>query len=255
MTLFAGFPLIVPDTFNLPIEWIDRILIGSGVDKVGTAFVAKPEWRKPESAELSLLLPDPSSTIKPPLTESLCLFSTSRHLTKAWSRVLEKTAAENGALTGFDRFGVEIARFLDIKDLPVPEGAAFELFKNQDGQTSLACEAQPQGFTFNLGDSAPQTPPPLWGAINLGAEAAYLVYINLSPKQMLTEVQKKQAFDGKTPEELGTSFLTLYPDYVPVRLLVEPAEGFRLPDSGLLIDAQSIGNKQPELLLLIRAPK
>ena len=49
-----------------------------------------------------------------------------------------------------------------------------------------------------------------------------------------------------TLEELAEGFLTRCPDYPPVRLRVEPGEGFRLPAGGVLVDGCTLDQNEPD---------
>jgi hypothetical protein len=71
---------------------------------------------------------------------------------------------------------------------------------------------------------APATGWRLWGAVNLGDETAAVVFDNLAEA---------------TP---------------PVRLLLEPGEGFRLPERAVRVTGWTLERQEPDVLLLVRCP-
>ncbi len=157
MTLQPGVALVVAPSFHLPIDWRDRIQLGAGVDRGERGFLPRSPWRSPDDRELALLVPGG----EPHLADCLCLFRLPQHLQTAWQHLLER--AEEAALPGFDDFAAAVADFLAFKELPVPEGAVFDVVVSQPGLRS------PHWST-----------PSLWGALNLGETATSLVFLNRS---------------------------------------------------------------------------
>ena len=163
---------------------------------------------------------------------------------------------------GFDAFVREAASLLALKELPVPNGARFDLVASQPGQRSIgysAGGARPEGLAFDVSPQAPWPPGPegrparLRGGINLGDEATSVVLVNLAARQVHGLLAA--GFPGLAPApthgELAERFLTHLPDYPPVRLRVEPGEGYRLPAGGVLVDACTLDMEAPAVLLLI----
>jgi hypothetical protein len=94
--------------------------------------------------------------------------------------------------------------------------------------------------------------PRLWGGINLGDEATSVVLVNLTCEQMGEELSSR--FPEQPPATIGElveRFLRASPDYPPVRLTLEPGEGYRLPEGGLVVDGSAEGKQEPDMLLLI----
>ncbi|HKI35116.1 MAG TPA: hypothetical protein VKA46_24885 [Gemmataceae bacterium] len=256
MTLQPGCPLVVAPSFHLPIDWARRLQLAPGIERVGDGFSPRLDWRAPDEREQGLLAPTGQAS-----GGCLCLFQIPRHLFSAWWRLLEQAReAAPGRLEGFDRFVADVAGFLTFKDLPVPEGAAFDLLVSKPGLRSIRRNGAASGLTFNL---AAETPypledetgrPRLWGGLNLGDEATSLLFVNLLATDLLAEVRRRQSdlFSPCTHGELAERFLTLCADYPPVRLRIEPGEGFRLPKGGLLVDGCTLDKSAPDVLLLIR---
>jgi hypothetical protein len=213
------------------VDWSQRILLGTPEHGTGNDLLACSAWRTAGEGEVDLLV-DPSPATSPGPDDSLCLFQLPRHLLDTWWRLLER-AGETGSghLEGFDAFAVEVARFLAFKEIPVPEGARFDLLVTGPGQVSVRLEGPAPDPAADAGSR-------LWGAINLGTEAASLVFLNLPPR----------ALEG----ELVSHFLTLFPDYPLVRLRIEPGEGYRLPAGGLHTAGCTLDQADPDVWLLVR---
>jgi hypothetical protein len=257
VTLRPGCLIVVAPSFQLQVDWRQRILLGSGIESDGDGFFPRPDWRQPDAAELDLLARPPLS---PPTRESLekclCLFQIPQHLYAAWWHLVEtapqprplspERRGENPArVQGFDAFVAKVAEFLAFKELHVPEGALFELLLSAPGLRSIHQNDMPPGLTVSSR---------LWGGLNLGEESTSLVFINLPPADLLAEMRRHSP-DPQSPEtasEVGHRFLTMCADYPPVRLRLESGDGFRLPVGGLVVDFSTLDGTEPAVLLLIR---
>ncbi|HMF16516.1 MAG TPA: hypothetical protein VKE98_04880 [Gemmataceae bacterium] len=253
MNLTHGYRLAVAPFFHQSIDWSSRLLVGDGVEEEQGRFVARPPWRAPTADELAALAIDGAPAKREDLDACLCLFALPEHLQTAWWDMLDRAGpAGTTHLEGFDAFVQEVASLLAFKELPVPNGATFELVASQPGQRSIC-------WTFDRWPSAPWPPSPeqrparLWGAINLGNEALSVVLVNLVAQQMHDMLaQRFPALPAPcTYGELAACFLTHLADYPPIRLRLEPGEGYRLPAGGILVDACTLGTQEPAVLLLI----
>jgi hypothetical protein len=264
MNLTQGHPLAVAPFFHQTVDWTGRLLVGGGVEQEEGRFVPRPPWRTPTAAELAALGTHPAPPDDP--DGCLCLLALPQHLQATWWDLVERARqAGTTHLEGFDAFVREVASLLAFKELAVPGGASFELVASPPGQRSIrwnAGGARPEGLTF---DRSPQTawplsrerrPARLWGAINLGDEAASAVLVNLAAHQIHDLLARH--FPGQpaaaTHGELAARFLTHFPDYPPLRLRIEPGEGYRLPAGGILVDACTLDMEAPAVLLLIGDP-
>src|SRR5215831_2538378 len=106
----APIPVAVAPNFHLPDAPGGRLLVADGAG-----------WRPPSEAERAALLL-PGAAPGPPGGPVL-LFALPGHLRSSFWAMLERGEAP----TGFDAFAAEVGRFLAFKQLPPPEGAAFEL--------------------------------------------------------------------------------------------------------------------------------
>jgi hypothetical protein len=263
MNLAPGHPLVVAPSFHQSVDWPGRLLVGGGVEEEQGRFVPRPPWRAPTAAELAVLVPDRAPPQRDDLHGYLCLFALPQHLQATWWGLLDRARlAATTRLEGFDAFVREVASLLAFKELPVPDGATFDLVASQPGQRSIrwnAGGARPEGLAFDR--SSPAAWPPsrewrparLWGGINLGDEAISAVLVNLAAQQ-IHELLARRFPDlpaAATHGELAAHFLTHLPDYPPLRLRIEPGEGYRLPAGGILVDACTLDMEGPGVLLLI----
>jgi len=263
MILTHGHPLVVAPFFHQSVDWSSRLLVSGGALEDEGRFVPQPPWRAPTAAELAALIADRAPAQRDDLDGCLCLFALPQHLQTTWWDLLDRTRLTGTMhLEGFDVFVREVASLLTFKELPVPDGATFDLVASQPGQRSIrysAGGARPEGMAF---DRSPRTtwplspegrPARLWGAINLGNEAISAVLVNLAAQQMHDVLALR--FPGlpaaATHGELAAGFLTHLPDYPPIRLRIEPGEGYRLPAGGILVDACTLDMHEPAVLLLI----
>jgi hypothetical protein len=213
MTLLSGIRLVVAPHFHLALDEPGRLSLGARVEQTAQGPVARSPWRPASADELVALVLDPTRPItREELPGCLCLFVVPAHLRAAFWDLLAR-APEPGAVPAedFAAFVAETARFLGFKQLPVPAGAVFDLVVTRPGSaTCLAAGA-------------------LWGLINLGEDAASVVFLNVPV--------------GEVP--VG--------DYPPVRLQLGPGEGVRIP-AGILLGTDGFERDQSDVLLLIRLP-
>jgi hypothetical protein len=261
VTLLPGCPLVVAPSFHLAIDWRQRLLVGAGIDRVGQGHVASGPWRPPDEGELDLLVPTQSL---PNSEECLCVFKLPQHLLSAWWQILERSRdLDVGNLDGFEEYVAKLAEFLAYKNLAVPDGATFELLVSAPGLCSIQRPEANPGLKLSWAKKCPdaikENPnlPPLWGGLNLGEEAVSLVLLNLTASDKMGHMRRRHpnSLVFNTFGELADRFLTLCPDYKPVRLRIEPGEGFRLPAGGMLVDACTLDNIEPAVLLWIASMK
>ena len=263
MNLTYGHRLVIGPFFHQPVDWSGRLLVGGGVEEEQGRFMPRPPWRAPTAAELPGLVADRAPAQGDDLVGSLCLFVLPQHLQAAWWDLLDRARlAGTTQLEGFNAFVREVASLLDFKELPVPDGASFDLVASQPGQRSIrwnAGGARPEGLAFDVSPQAPWPPCPegrparLWGGINLGDEAISVVLVNLAARQMhdLLATGLPALAPAATHGELAERFLTHHPDYPPIRLRIEPGEGYRFPAGGALVDACTLDMEGPAVLLLM----
>jgi hypothetical protein len=263
MNLTHGHRLVVAPCFHQSVDWSSRLLVSGGVEEAQGRFVPQPPWRAPTAAELAALVTDSSPAQRNDLDSCLCLFPLPQHVQTTWWGLLDRARLGGTMqLEGFDVFVRAVSSLLAFKELPVPDGASFDLVASQPGQRSIrwnAGGARAEGLAFDVSPRTLWPPCPegrparLWGGMNLGAEALSVVLVNLAAQQMhdLLAMGFPDLAPAATHGELAECFLRHLAEYPPVRLRIEPGEGYRLPPGGVLVDACTLDMEGPAVLLLI----
>jgi hypothetical protein len=213
--------------------WADRLRLNSGVAIGADRVVPLEDWRPPSPDELPLLTAadgDPAA--------ALALFSIPDHLHARWWSLAatEPDSAEAGQ-AAFQAFAREILDFLHFKQLPLPPACVLEVVLQAPGQPST--RPQTGGLTAEL----PR--PGVLGGINLGDEESAVVFLNLGAAQLA-------APGGLGPNRLGElarTFWTGCSDYPVTRLALAPGEGFWLPHGPLVMDGDTRGRTDVDVLL------
>jgi hypothetical protein len=264
MTLLPGCRFAPAPHFHLPADWPRRLSIGTGVGETDGGYVPLNSWRPPTADELSLLVASAGQQRPEDLEDCACLFQIPQHLRAEWWKLLEQAAGAlgGGQLPGFDAFVNQVGEFLAYKHLAIPEDARCDVVVSSPGRRP-GCGATemggPAGLLSSLAARAPwpraEEPgwPRLWGGINLGDEETSVVLVNLACRQLEAELRRRFP-DRPSPAvagELAGLFLRSCPDYPPVRLVLGPGEGYRLPRGGLILDGDREDRQGPDVLLSI----
>jgi hypothetical protein len=264
MDLEPGFALTVAPRFHLPGAWPDRLRVNSGVEARDGHFFPRADWRLPAPEELALLTDD-GTTAAPDgfRREALSLFHVPGHLRRRWwdlaARQGNPTGIDAEAFQAFLRGVVEFCRF---KGLPLLPTCAFDVVVTAPGRASTRVDGAAgclAGLEFDLPPTCPvppaegTTPRPL-GAVNLGDEATSLVLLNLPAARLQDRLRTAQGAAGVCPTlgELGLRFLTSFPAYPLVRVLLRPGDGYWLPAGGVVADGYTMDKQEPDVLLLVR---
>jgi len=265
MILQAGCRFVVAPHFHMPLDWSRRLLVGTGVEEADGCFFPHPSWRLSTTDELSLLVGALDAPTPPEQLEAcVCLFQLPGHLKAAWWNLLEKAAASlgDGCIPGFDTFVNEVGEFLAFKNLPLPEDACCEAVVTDPAQPLVSWGPEANrtiGLRCSLAPWAPwplaegHRWPRLWGGINLGDEETSVVLINLPLQQLDAELRRRFPNQPAPMEvgELAGRFLGPCSNYPPVRLILGPGEGYRLPQGGLILDGFLGGKQEPDVLMWI----
>jgi hypothetical protein len=264
MTLLPGCRFAVAPLFHLPADWPRRLSIGTGVGEADGCFFPLPSWRPPTPDELSPLVARAEPQRSEDLEDCVSLFQLPGHLRAEWWQLLEQAegALGEGRLPGFEAFVNRVGEFLAFKGLAIPEDARCDVVVSSPGQRPVGAgieKSRPAGLLCSLAAQAPwpraEEPgwPRQWGGINLGDEEASVVLVNLPCRQLDAELRRRFP-DRPSPEtvgELAGQFLRSCPDYPPVRLVLGPGEGYRLPRGGLILDGYRADRQGPDVILLI----
>ena len=209
MTLLPGFRVAVAPSFHLAGDWPERMSLGAGLEQTATGLVARPPWRLLSEDELAVLTPNPSMPCEE-LCNCLCLFVVPVHLrSRFWDLLAQSQEHGEVPSDGFGDFVADVAGFLAFKRMRLPAGAISELVLNRPGPT------------------APLVASSLWGLINLGEDAASLVFLNVPVHDI----------PG--------------PDYPPLRFQLAPGEGIQVP-AGMLLGSVGPEREHSDVLLRIR---
>src|SRR5262249_28185872 len=163
---------------------------------------------------------------------------------------------------GFGAFLRGVIDFCRFKGLPLLPTCAFDVVVTAPGRASTRVDAAAgcmAGLAFDLPPtcSVPPaegtTPRPL-GAVNLGDEATSLVLLNLPAARLQDRLRTAPGAAGVCPTlgELARRFLTSFPAYPLVRVLLRPGDGYWLPAGGVVIDGYTMDKQEPDVLLLVR---
>ncbi len=85
--------------------------------------------------------------------------------------------------------------------------------------------------------------------INLGSETRYFLLINLTLKQIFTElnlVDPDDIYQDYRGVRLPNKFMQAFPDYPVVRFAIHPGEAYFAPTENFIHDATSIGKTVPD---------
>jgi hypothetical protein len=264
MHLEPGFALTVAPRFHLPGAWPDRLRVNSGVEARGEHFFPRGDWRLPAPEELALLADDDGVPAAPDgfRREALSLFHVPEHLRRRWWDL----AARQGNPAGIDAEGFQaflrgVIDFCRFKGLPLLPSCAFDLVVTAPGRPSTRVDAA-AGCLAGLAFDPPPTrslPPaegtarPL-GAVNLGDEATSLVLLNLPAARLRDRLRTAPGAPVVCPTlaELTRRFLTSFPTYPLVRVLLRPGDGYWLPAGGAVADGSTMDKQELDVLLVVR---
>jgi hypothetical protein len=267
MHLERGFALTVAPRFHLPGAWPDRLRVNSGVEARDGHFFPRADWRLPAPEELAILTGDGGAPADPDdfRREALSLFHVPEHLRRRWWDLAARQGNPAGIeAEGFQAFLRGVVDFCGFKGLPLLPTCAFDVVVTAPGRASTRVDAAAgclAGLAFNLPPtcSVPPaggtTPRPL-GAVNLGDETTSLVLLNLPAARLQDRLRTAPGAPGVCPTlgELARRFMTSFPAYPLVRVLLRPGDGYWLPAGGVVSDGYTMDKHEPDVLLLIRQP-
>ena len=266
----SALPLVAP-RFHLDADW-PAVWLGAGW-KTWRKVLPPRAVAAAHADELALLVPATPAGALPVLGENpaapaqgrapddhICLFQIPEHLLAAWWSLIETGAESGGPIPGFDGFAAKVAEFLEFKRLGCSGAAQMEVLVTREGSRSIRIDpatGQPSGLGPTIAPwlswpvAEQHVVPRLHAIVNLGDEETAVVFINLSPGGMATELSRRSEVARATVGELVASFLKACPDYPPTRLRLAPGEGCRLPTHGLILDGDATGKQEPDVLLLV----
>jgi hypothetical protein len=258
MQLETGYRFCLAPRFVIPLDWSQRLTVNTGVirDAEGR-LTPEPTWRVPTDAELGQLVV-PEEAVQTPAADQpsataweshVCLFSIPEHLRVKWWELAAEQVAESadGPAGRMDDFAQGLAEFARFKQIPLPAESTFEMTL---APPPTERSDRPQ-LDFGQGDGTAPVQSPAIAQINLGEERTALVFLNLRPAR-LAELPGSPAAARPAANDAAHQFLSQFPQYPLVRLVLEPGEGAWLPDNGVLCADDVEGKAEIDVRLSIR---
>lgn len=106
----------------------------------------------------------------------------------------------------------------------------------------------------NLSNSAVEKNARNRVCFNLGTKPRYLLFINLSIKEIYSLVEKKNSkkIEDYNTTTLTTDFFKLYPKYPVAKLKINPFEAYIAPTENIIHDGCTDGNEDVDVNFMIR---
>jgi hypothetical protein len=194
----------------------------------------------------------------------LCVFAIPDHLRAVWWELAAKQVETLPAgLEGLEPFARAVADFAQFKGVPLPPQCAFEvtLTPPVDAATSTntsTITAGGRGALLRLSRAADADAASSReiARVNLGDERTSLIFLNLRSSRIAEMLaDRPRSAESTTRVEHGDvvrSFLSHFPAYPLVRLVLEPGEGVWLPDADVIYDDDRSGKSDMDVWLILR---
>jgi hypothetical protein len=235
-----------------------RISLNCGTIKEDDRFFPRDDWRPPSDEEFTLLTPDDGES---DFSEKIQVFSIPERLHEEFWKLNLHTLTDQGdaaedLTVEYSRFINHVADFLSFIDAPLPEHCSFRTVITAQELPSTAYDPNSKryhGLHLNLQSDLPSST--CASAINMGDVARSLVWFNLDPRSMLVMLEgdaaRNDPDDPTYSQKIIEEFLTTFPDYPVIRLLLKPCEGYILPLNRVVHDGYTRGMKEPDFNLVI----
>lgn len=251
----AGVPRLgVAPRFHLPVDWVERVRLGSGLQWREGILLPRGPWRTTTAEEAAALGEGPEPA-------AAWMLTLPHHLADRWWGLLQRRhEAGSGPLVGFDEFSRAVCEFLAFKQVPIPDLAVCDLLVGAPGQAAvrldggggvgLACNV-PAATTWPAGDGAPLRPRLV---VNLGEDPAAVLLGGPLPDRREDLAGEVNAGPPRTFGDLAGAVVQCGAAGVPLRLELRPGEGILL-SAGLLVGGCTEGREEPDVLLSVRDPE
>lgn len=251
----ARYRLRVAPRFACPASFAERIAVGRVVAD-GVRFVAGDSFAPIGESPLDALI-GPAGDTSPSLSPAeLALFVVPDRIRARFWSAAEKAGRTDVATPGLERVFSDVAELLRFKQLPLPPRARFEVTVSAPGLPSTRAAAGGAGLGFGerVGPDGTLARVAL-GGVNLGDEAAFLVFVPLPPAAISARLAAAGVGEAAelAPQALADRFLGTFPDEPLLRLRLEPGEGLWLPPFGVVHDGVTSGRKDLDVWLAIGA--
>ncbi|WP_419487262.1 hypothetical protein [Chryseobacterium bernardetii] len=87
-------------------------------------------------------------------------------------------------------------------------------------------------------------------SINISEESRYLYFINLTLKQVYTDVKKHYQDISVNSDNIVELFFSLYPDYPVIRIEIKPYQYYIAPTDNFIHDGSTLGNKKFDITMV-----
>jgi hypothetical protein len=243
---------IVP-RFTLDHGFPGRIDCNGGVERRGEGFVPRDDWRSLTTEELSELVREvagPSAVL--PATH-LGLLQIPERIRGAWWKEAEKSAESQR----FEGVFSALMEFLRFKKLPLPERVHLEVAVNAPNLAST--RGAPKGRSLGLsyrdgGATGQESPQQTLSLLNLGDEAAFIVFHELPPSALAARLAAVGAPGGSalSPHQLVNRYFERFSHERLLRMKLEPGEGVWLSPEGVVHDGWTRGKHDLDVVLSVR---
>lgn len=253
----------------------DRLALNSGTICETTAFpqvrcfVPKHDWRPLDVEEMSFFVA-PAACSSPSLTESLLVFALPYALQERfWDLDVEQlfggVPTTSSDINGTYRMFLADVINSMINDLgfTISGPCTCTVAVNKPGLASTRLHHEKQIYTGLQIDQVEPVSPHDTGSsqslayINLGDESSTLVVINLTIKRILELLGSPGTIATDDMLSYGVAlahlFLSTFPDYPVLKLMLMPGEGLIIPARRIIHDGSTLGKVEPDILLKMQA--
>jgi hypothetical protein len=88
--------------------------------------------------------------------------------------------------------------------------------------------------------------------INLGKEARYLMFVNISFDKIAELFGSQPVLGGQNPYPVMHAFFDKFPEYPVTRVRIQPMEVYIAPTENIIHDGSTIGTSSPDVNLAVR---
>ena len=265
----AGATLSVLPNFRPTLLQREHLFINSGVIEIDGGVYPKTDWRVISPSEFAVLTgrspeqgsgPEREQMIALGKDPVIGLLELPRHLRERWWSVAEQllenpSVASQSELQEGRGFFEAVLEFLQFKGTPLTALCTTEIIVHQPGLKSSF--SYPAGFpagsaAFSAGGNA-QTERAFLYIINLGDEPTSIWFLSLFKSIVECSPNMEVAALPKSDESVH-HFVAENPNCPTLRIKLQPGEGFAAGPQLALLGGDTLGRREPDILLRI-APR
>ena len=220
MELERGIRISVLPRFRPTLLTRVELYLNSGVERSGSGFTARDDWRPLDKEELRMLIVSEADAPED-RSERIELLEIPGHLHQQWRATAPELATRSSRPSReYQRLVASLASFFCFKKVHV-----------ENCSLTIRAAEFPHGSVFaSLGSppglkTGPVEESPLL-AVNLGEEPTSLIILNLSIRR-LRELVASRGMTQDLPDRITQQFMALFPKYPLVRLVLPARHGVR----------------------------